>query len=136
MIYDLSKEIDVQRAQRRFDTLLEEKTVMEIIKKVVHTRKQRSYMHLIRGWFALETGYTLSETRQIYRRVNRQTYEYEKNGIPFERETSDLNIEKMSLCIDRWRNYSAEKAGVYLPEANEEKFLTEIEIELSKNRHV
>ena len=136
MIYDLSKEIDVQRAQRRFDTLLEEKTVITLTKKAKRTLAQNSYLHLIRGWFAMETGYTLSEVGQMYKRVNREIYQYERDGVKFERETSELSVEETCLCIDRWRNYSADKAGVYLPEANEDKFLTEIEIELSKNKHV
>lgn len=136
MIYDLSKEIDRQRAQGRFDTLLEEKTVITLTKKAKRTLRQNSYLHLILAWFSIETGYTASESKQMYKRVNREIYEYEKEGIVYIRESSDLSTEEMALSIDRWRNYSADKAGVYLPEANQEAFLTEIEIEMSKNKHV
>jgi len=136
MIYDLSKEIDVQRAQRRFDKLMEEKTIINLTKKAKRTLAQNSYLHLILGWFAMELGYTADETKQLYKRVNKDLYEYEKNGVSFIRESSDLSTEEMALSIDRWRNYSADKAGVYLPEANQEQFLTEIEIEMSKHKHV
>lgn len=136
MIYDLSKEIDVQRAQRRFDTLLEEKTVITLTKKAKRTLRQNSYLHLLIGWFSIELGYTVAESKQLYKRVNREIYEYEKEGIPFIRSSSDLSTEEMTLSIERWRNYSADKAGVYLPSANEQGFLEEIEIELSKNKHV
>ena len=136
MIYDLSKHIDVQRAQKRFNTLLEEKTVITLTKKAKRTLAQNSYLHLILGWFAMETGYTIEETKQLYKRVNKDIYEYDKEGIPFVRSSSELNTEEMTLTIDRWRNYSADKAGVYLPSANEQGFLDEIEIEMSKNRHV
>ena len=136
MLFDLSKEIDVQRAQRRFDTLLEEKTVITLTKKSKRTLAQNSYLHLIIGWFASELGYTIDESKQLYKRVNKEIYEYEKEGIPFIRSSSDLSTEEMALSIDRWRNYSADKAGVYLPSSDEQGFLTEIEIELSKNRHV
>lgn len=136
MIYDLSKHIDRERAQRRFDKLLEEKTVITLTKKAKRTLNQNNYLHLIRGWFAIETGYTLGEVRQMYHRVNRATYEYEKDGVTFERETSDLNVEETSLCIDRWRNYSATKANVYLPSSDEQGFLQEIEIAMNQNPHI
>lgn len=136
MLFDLSKHIDVERAQRRFDQLINEKTIINLTKKAKRTLAQNAYLHLILGWFAMELGYTTDETKQIYKRVNKDIYEYEKNCIPFIRESSDLSTEEMALSIDRWRNYSADKAGVYLPEANEEKFLSEIEIEMSKNKHV
>jgi len=136
MIYDLSKNIDVERAKRRFTTLLEEQTVITLTKKAKRTLKQNSYLHLLIGWFAMELGYTVAETKQMYKRVNRELYEYTKNDVPFIRSSSDLSTEEMALSIDRWRNYSADKAGVYLPAANEEQFLSEIEIEMSKNKHV
>lgn len=136
MIYDLSKQIDVQRAQRRFETLLKEQTVITLTKKAKRTLRQNSYLHLILGWFAIETGYTADETKQMYKRVNKDIYEYDKEGIPFIRSSSELSTEEMTLSIERWRNYSADKAGVYLPSANEQGFLQEIEITMSQNKHI
>ena len=42
----------------------------------------------------------------------------------------------MAITIDKFRNYSSAVAGVYLPEANEQAFLDEIEREIEKNKFI
>ena len=136
MIYDLKLAIDRQRAEKRFIQLMKECTKIELKKKVKRSVSQNSYLHLLIGFFALETGYTTTEAKQIYKEQTPQVYEYEKDGKKFIQSSADLTTSEMAITIDRFRDYSSSVAGIYLPEANEDKFLDEIERELQRNRYV
>ncbi len=134
MIYDLSKQIDAERAKKRFNALLEEQTVVTLTKKVKRSLRQNGYLHLILGWFAMETGYTLSEAKDIYKRCSKDIFFYKKNEHDFIRSTADLSSSDMTVSIAYFRVYSDRIAEIYLPEPNEEKFLQEIEIEMQRQR--
>lgn len=136
MIYNLSLQIDRQRAQKRFDELMSEETKIELSKKKKRSVRQNAYLHLIIGYFAIETGYTMTEAKQIYKNVSPEIFEYEKKGVNFIRSSADLSTSEMSKSIDKFRNEASSIAGVYLPEANEDKFLDEIEIEIQRNRFI
>ena len=136
MIYDLKNHIDRQRAQKRFDELMSEETKIELSKKKKRSVRQNAYLHLIIGYFAIETGYTLIEAKQIYKNVSPEIFEYENKGVNFIRSSADLSTSEMSKSIDKFRNEASSIAGVYLPEANENKFLEEIEAEVAKNKYI
>ena len=134
MIYDLSKKIDRVRFKKRYDYLSENgKVVVLEQKRAIRSLSQNNYLHLILTWFGIETGYTLAESKEIYKRVNKDIYTtYIKKGVKFTRSSSDLNKDEMSLSIERFRNYSSEKGSIYLPSANEGDFLTHIRNESMK----
>ena len=136
MIYDLSKQIDVQRSEKRFKALKEEQTIITLTKKMKRTLNQNNYLHLILVWFAIELGYSLTEAKKIYKDLSTEIYHYEKNGRPFVRSSKDLDTFEMTMTIERFRNYSSREGGVYLPEPHEKEFLQEIEIEMSRNEHI
>lgn len=136
MLYDLKKNMDTERFKRRSEQLLKEGVVVELKKKVKRSTSQNSYLHLILGWFAMETGYTLAEAKQIYKYNTSGIYSYKKDGIEFIRSSADLSTTEMTSTIEIFRNYSSKVAGVYLPEPSDLAFLTEIEIELSRNKFV
>ena len=65
MIYQTENALQRHRAIDKFKKLLEKQATIEIIeKKPKRTYKQNRYLHLILGFFSLETGYTLEETKQ------------------------------------------------------------------------
>ena len=136
MIYHLDKEIDRKRAQKRFDELMDERTKIVLTKKAKRTLRQNRYLHLILGWFAIETGYTRIESKKIYKDQSPEIYEYEKSGQKFIRSSADLSSTEKTKTIETFRNYSSAEAGVYLPEANEKHFLDEIEREISRNYYI
>lgn len=136
MMYDLSSAIDRSRAERRFIQLCKEQVVIELRKKVKRSLNQNSYLHLILGWFGIELGYTLNEAKTIYKEQNSLIYFYEKTGKMFIRSSADLDTGEMTRSIEKFRNYSSMEAGVYLPEPNEQQFLQEIELEMSKNNYI
>ncbi len=136
MLYDLNKNIDVERFKRRSEQLLKEGVVVELKKKVRRSTSQNSYLHLILGWYGMELGYTLEEAKHIYKNLSNEIYWYKKKNESFYRSSADLSTEEMTSTIDKFRNYSSKEAGIYLPEPSDLAFLTEIEIELSRNKFV
>ena len=136
MLFDLSKYIDRSRAQSYFDKLMNDKTKINLSKKVKRSLSQNSYLHLLIGYFAIETGYTTVEAKQIYKETSPEIYEYEKDGKKFIRSSAELDTKEMTITIDRFRDYSSKEAGIYLPTPDDRGFLEEIEFELSKNYYV
>ena len=136
MIYDLSLQIDRSRAEKRFVQLMGEAVKIELKKKVKRSLNQNSYLHVIIGFFALETGYTRVEAKQIYKECTPQVYEYEKDGKKFIRSSAELSTSEMSITINRFRDYSSIDAGVYLPSADEKQFLEECEREIQRNKYI
>lgn len=136
MIYDLKFAIDRQRAEKRFVQLMAESVKIELKKKVKRSLSQNSYLHVIIGFFAIETGYTTTESKQIYKECTPQVYEYEKDNKKFIRSSAELSTSEMSITINRFRDYSSMEAGVYLPSADEKQFLEECEREIQRNRYI
>ena len=136
MIYDLKLAIDRGRAEKRFVQLMGEAVKIELKKKVKRSLNQNSYLHVIIGFFALETGYTRVEAKQIYKECTPQVYEYKKDGKKFIRSSAELSTSEMSITINRFRDYSSSEAGVYLPSADEKEFLEECEREIQRNKYI
>lgn len=141
MKYDLSKNIDRQRFKRRCNLLFEKQSVVELTEKTSRTLSQNNYLHLIIAYLASEIGVPLDYAKREY-------YKKAANGELFIRpmtdpvtsaqaltlrSSADLSREEMRTSIDRFRNWASQEAGIYLPEANEEQFLHEIEIEIQRN---
>lgn len=104
------------------------------------TISQNAYLHLILGWFALYTGYSMEEVKlDIFKRTCNsaifRVIHTSKSGIPVYsvRSTRELTKEEMSVAIERFRNYSANN-GLYLPSAEEKAFLDHIKNELEKSK--
>jgi len=95
--------------------------------------KQNNYLYLLLGFFGLEFGYTIEEAKQLYKRLNKDIYFYEKNGEKFIKSTADLDTKDMTLSIDIFRTYSA-GIGLYLPQPDEHAFLNHIHNEIEKNK--
>lgn len=144
MIFNLKNEDDKYKAKAYINRLLSlEKTVE--IKEVRKTRSlsQNRYLHLILAWFAYQTGYTLEETKQyIFKKiVNPEIFYLENfNGkfgeVERWRSTRDLNTKEMTTAIDKFRDYSAIEAGIYLPEPKDLSLIQNLEFELKNNNQL
>lgn len=142
MIYNPEKQIDIQRAMEKINHFIDKKQLFELtLKRVPKTYPQIKYVHLIMGWFAWEYGESLEYIKLEYfkKLVNPKTFEYEY----INRKTGEIRIEykslaiiskeEMTLCINRFRDYSSKEAGIYLPEPNDLVIMRQIEIELKNN---
>lgn len=138
MNFNFTKEVDIQRAKTRLDHLINKKsTSVELTEK--RTNKQNSYLHLILGWFAIEYRDTMRYIKENYfkKLCNPDIFVIERTdkylGKTFElKSSSDITTEEMRIAIDRFRNWSASEAGIYLPEANEDQFLKHIDEEMKR----
>ena len=141
MIYNAEKKIDVQRAIEKIKYFIDKKQMFELkAKRERRTISQNGYLHLLFGWFALETGYTSDEVKQdIFKKiVNPNTFYEGEFGtlIKIERwrSTAVLDTAEMTLCIERFRNYASKEAGIYLPEPSDLVIIRQIELEIENNK--
>ena len=108
-------------------------------KKPRRSNQQNAYLHVILGYFAMETGNTLEWVKQQYfkKLVNADIFIREQEdkwlgSMKVLRSSADLDSAEMTTAIDRFRNWSSSEAGIYLPSANEEDMLSLMEIEISR----
>lgn len=142
MIYDLSNPYDREKFKRRVNAMYQRQNVVELSEhKPRRTTPQNSYLHLLLGMFAMETGNTLEFVKQEYfkRLVNPDLFverRYDKylGEIEVLRSSRDLNTGDMTTAIERFRNWAAAEADIYLPAPNEPEFLDSIEREMQCKR--
>lgn len=139
MLYDLRNPLDRERFKRRCNALYSKQSIVELSEKTQRSIQQSRYAHLIMSYLAMETGNTLDYVKEVFykRTANKELFLREKEDeilgkVEYLRSSADLSKEEMTLSIDRFRDWSSQTAGVYLPAANEQEFLASIEYELSK----
>jgi hypothetical protein len=142
MIYDLTKAIDKQKFKKRCNELFVKGAVIELTEKTNRSLSQNAYLHLLLTWFSIERGYTLEYTKRKYFKLlcNPEIFIIEVVDIATGeididlKSSSKLTTAEMTTAIERFRNWSAQEADVYLPEPNETEFLREIQIEETKHK--
>lgn len=139
MLYDLGNPLDRERFKRRCNALFQKRCVAELSERTMRTTRQNAFLHLLLGYLATETGNTLDYVKEVFykRAANRDIYVREKDDpilgkVEYLRSSSDLTKEEMMTSIDRFRDWSSQTAGIYLPAANEQEFLAAIEIEMNR----
>ena len=98
-------------------------------------------LHLLLGYFASQHGCSLGEAKiDFYKRTcNRDLFErraVNRQGreVTYLRSSAELTTGEMTLSIDRFRNWSAAVAGIYLPAANEQQMLIYAQQEIERNK--
>ena len=139
MLYDLKNPLDRERFKRRCNALFKKQGIVDLSERVKRSSQSNRYLHLIIGYLAMETGNTLEYAKEVFykRAANKEIFIREKDDellgkTEFLRSSADLTQEEFSLSIDRFRDWSSQVAGVYLPAPNEEEFLESIEYEMSR----
>lgn len=134
MKYSLAVEPERKQARDYFVKLMEsdKQPVIEIIKvSPKRSLRQNNYLHLIIGYFGLHFGYSLEESKQVYKQINREVYTYEKNDSVFIRSSADLSTEEMAKTIDQFMKVSAEN-GCPLPPATDQAWLREVSNQIER----
>ena len=118
---------------KKINFYLQDKKGVWIVKKYhpKRTNLQNRYMHAIFNMIAKETGYTMEEVKQIYKRKF-LSYEKEVNGIvtKFVKNTRDLDTKEETDFIEKIRNSASADLGIYVPaphESDYEQFLAKYE---------
>lgn len=140
MLYDLTSEMQRKSFLARVEHLLEKCSVADLTEKTFRSRNQNSYLHLLIGVVAMETGNTLEDVKREYfkRIVNPDIFmsyrtDSRGNSIAVYRSTTNVSKEEMSMAIDRFKRWGAEN-GIYLPNPGDEQILRDIEIQMGRNR--
>lgn len=143
MVYDLSTDIDRIRFQRRVETLLEKRVVVDLSeKKPKRTIPQNSYLHLLIGEFAMRTGNTMDWVKVEYfkRHCNAELFvrlkqdRLTKREVEVLRSSRDLDTGEMTTAIDRFKIWASAECGIDLPDAEDKEWLGYIEREMQHNR--
>lgn len=142
MIYDTSNPLDKANFMLRAKKLAESGKVIELTeKKPRRSLPQNKYLHVILAYFGTQTGNTLEWVKQQYYKklVNPDLFIREKEDkylgrIKVLRSSADLDTAEMSLSIDRFRNWSAQEAGVYIPASDEAILIQQMEIEIERSK--
>lgn len=140
MLYNFSNPLDVQNARVRLEHLISRQCTAELTeKKPKRTLSQNSYLHLLLGYFASQTGNTLEWVKQQYYKklCNPDLFIGEKEDkflgrIKYVRSSADLRTDEMNLSIERFRNWSASEAGIYLPEPTNEAEIRALQVEVER----
>lgn len=140
MQYNLGSELQRQSFLARVQRFLDKKAVVEMKEKVFRTHNQNSYLHLLLGVVAMDTGNSLEDVKREYFKalVNPDIFVSKKTDargvtITTYRSSADVSKEEMSIAIDRFKRWGAEN-GIYLPNPGDEALLREIEIEMGRNQ--
>lgn len=142
MIYNLSSPLDKANFLLRAKKLAESGVIVDLTeKKPKRSLPQNKYLHVILAYFGTQTGNTLEWIKQQYYKklVNPDLFIREKEDkylgrIKVLRSSADLDTSEMSLSIDRFRNWPAQEAGVYIPAADEAILIQQMEIEIERSK--
>lgn len=142
MIFNLNNPHEHAKYKEYVNKMFEQRAVVEVKKRLPNrTLKQNSYLHLLLGFFACETGYSLDEVKLDYfkKMCNRDLFERKKinkQGIEIThmRSSSELTTGEMTIAIERFRNYSSAQAGIYLPSPSENEFLIHAQQEIERQK--
>lgn len=141
MLYDNSNPLQRENFLARANLLAKRGEVVELRSKRQRTLNQNAYLHVLLSYFAVQYGETADYVKDEYfkKLVNPNHFVVSQGLDKFTgrprikcKSTSDLTIEEMSVCIDRFRDWSSKEAGIYLPTAEEGILLRQCEIEISQ----
>lgn len=142
MIYNTSNPLDKANFLLRAKKLAESGKIVELTeKKPRRSLPQNKYLHVILAYFGTQTGNTLEWVKQQYYKklVNPDLFIREKEDkylgkIKVLRSSADLDTAEMSLSIERFRNWAAQEAGIYIPSADEAILIQQMEIEIERSK--
>ena len=138
MTYDLSNIRQLDQFHYRTLNLIEKGAKVELRELTGRSKAQNSYLHLVLGVVAMDTGNTLAFTKDVYfkKLVNPDVFCVMKEDrimgkVQVLRSSRDLTIEEMSMCIDRFKRWAADN-GIYIPEPEDAERLKDIELEMGR----
>lgn len=142
MIYNTSNPLDKANFLLRAKKLAESGVIVDLTeKKPRRSLPQNKYLHVILAYFGAQTGNTLEWVKhQYYKKlVNPDLFIREKEDkylgrIKVLRSSADLDTSEFSLSIERFRNWAAQEAGIYIPSADEAILIQQMEIEIERSK--
>lgn len=142
MRYDGANELHAEQAKARLEKLIRERKVFDLTeKKPQRSLSANAYLHVILSYFACQTGNTMEWVKREYYKklVNPSLFIREREDqflgkVKYLRSSADLDTGEFSLSVDRFRNWSSENAGIYLPSPDESRLISLMEMEIERNK--
>lgn len=143
MKYDLKNPLDKQNLLLKVKKEIESgNNVVEFcVCKPKRTLKQNKYLHVVLSYFACSIGLSTNYVKQNYFKLlcNKDIFVVDAEDIFIGktrriRSSSELTTEEMSIAIERFRNWSSETAGIYIPSAEEHQLIQLAEIQIERNK--
>lgn len=142
MLYDLSNPLHRESFKVRCNALYQKQGIVELTEKQQRTLKQNAYLHAALGYFGLQVGHTLEEVKDWFYKgtcnpelfVRKVTDSVTGTIRTRLRSSADLSGEEMTLSIDRFRDWAAKVAGVYIPSPEEHQLVQMMEFETNRNK--
>lgn len=143
MLYDLSNDLQAENFKSRCNMLFKKKCIVDLTeKKTQRTIRQNSYLHAALGYFGLQFGYTIEEVKEWYFKetCNPELFVRIKTDIftgkerKYLRSSANLDTGEMTIAIERFRNWAADKAGIYIPSPEEHRLIEQMEIEVQRGK--
>lgn len=144
MKYDLSDPLHRRQLKTRAEALCKRgRGIVELREaRPRRTDTQNRYLHVCIAYLALQAGETADYAKSEWykRAANRALFEYEDTdritgeSVTRLRSTRALTSDEMTLTIERFRNWSASVAGVYIPSPEEQGLIERMEAEVERAR--
>ena len=140
MLYDLRNSVDSVYFREKARELADaQKDVVELSKKTMRrTIKQNAYLHVCLALFASEFGQTLEEVKvDVFKRtVNNALFTGRRKNrrgedVAYLKSSSELTTAELTTAIERFRNFSAQIAGLYIPAPEERDALLEAQKQIN-----
>ena len=134
MKFNTASTSEADRAFEYLTELVGRHSIVDV-KKVspVRSLSQNNYLHLLLGAFGSHFGYSLEESKQVYKELNKDIYGYKKKGRTFYRSSAELSKEDMAKTVDRFMAASAEQ-GYELPQATDTDHLMALQNLIEQNQ--
>ncbi|MBD5237731.1 MAG: hypothetical protein HDS62_09455 [Bacteroidales bacterium] len=141
MLYDLSIDLQAENFKKRCNALFKKRCVVDLTeRRPQRTLRQNAYLHAALSYFGLQFGYKAEEVKQWYfkelcnpelfvRTISDRLTGQERKVL---RSSADLDTEQMTLAIERFRDWAANVAGVYIPSPDEHRMIEQMEIEIQR----
>ena len=140
MLYNLQDQTQAELLRERLAQFEQRGAWVEVTEKTAKTNNQNRYLHACFGYLGAQLGYSRDYVKRVFFKqyANAALFVVEKtdrDGRKYKdtRSTADLTKEEMSLAIDRFRNWAAREAGVYIPSPDDAIAVLSMEQIVQKN---
>lgn len=140
--YDLTSQLQRESLQVKIDYLVKQGATVRLSEiKPTRSLRQNSYLHLILSFFGVEVGEDLDTVKRVYYKATANADLYVRyrdtklRGIvSYLRSSRELTTEEMTTSIERFRNWSAQEAGIYLPSPDDRDALFQLQQVVNRNK--